>query len=54
MRWFNKSGEKTVFGKILKICGKNTTMNLSAMLRWSNKSGIKTVFDKMTVYDEKI
>ncbi len=23
MRWFNKSGEKTVFGRILKRCGKN-------------------------------
>ena len=32
LRWFNKSGEKTVFGRILKICGKNTMMNLSAML----------------------
>ena len=31
LRWFNKSGEKTVFGRISKICGKNTTTNLSAM-----------------------
>ncbi|MBC7910381.1 MAG: hypothetical protein H7Y30_07775 [Pyrinomonadaceae bacterium] len=23
LRWFNKSREKTVFGKISKICGKN-------------------------------
>jgi hypothetical protein len=32
LRWFNKSGEKTVFDRISKICGKNMTMNLSAML----------------------
>ena len=31
VRWFNKSGEKTVFGRISKRCGKNTMMNLSAM-----------------------
>ena len=30
LRWFNKSGEKTVFGRILKRCGKNMTKNLSA------------------------
>ena len=32
VRWFNKSVEKTVFGRILKICGKNTMMSLSKML----------------------
>ena len=32
LTWFNKSGEKTVFGRISKICGKNTMMNSNAML----------------------
>ena len=44
MRWFNKSGEKTVFGKISKICGKNTMTNLNAMLSGKfltvNQSGL--------------
>jgi hypothetical protein len=31
LRWFNKSGEKTVFGRISKRCGKNTMKNLSKM-----------------------
>lgn len=32
VRWFNKSEEKTFFGRISKICGKNTMTNLSATL----------------------
>ena len=42
LTWFNKSGEKTVFGRISKICGKNTTTNLSAV-------ALRKVFDGQSV-----
>lgn len=42
MRWFNKSEEKTVFGRISKICGKNRGDEFK-------RNALRKVFDGQSV-----
>ena len=56
MSWFNKSGEKTVFGRISKICGKNRgdKFKRSALRKVLDGQSVRSVAQELGVNESLI
>lgn len=56
LTWFNKSGEKTVFGRIPKICGKNTRdeFKRNALQKVFNGQSVRSVAEELGVNESLI